>query len=206
MTSSIRPLATVASAPIGSLEGHRLLVLLHGYGADEHDLLPIAPALGGDDVVVSLRGPLSLEGGGAAWADGPREDILRGAGIGDAVDDVLAWLDGIGSAGAPSSVRLLGFSQGGAVALSLLRRAPERFDRVVVLAGFATDEPSEDTAASGPQVFWGRGDADPVIPADAIARTAEWLEAYSDATIRVYPGLGHGISAEELADVAAFLR
>lgn len=206
MNTAIRRLEAVAETPLDSLEGRRLLVLLHGYGADEHDLLPIVPSLGLDDAVVSLRGPLSLEGRGAAWADGPGEDILSGAGIGDAADDVLAWLDGAETLGAPSAVRLLGFSQGGAVALSLLRRAPERFDRVVVLAGFVTDEAAEQTASSGPPVFWGRGDADPVIPPEAVARTAAWLGARADATIRVYPGLGHSISAEELADVAAFLR
>lgn len=202
MNTAIRSLEAVTAAPIDSLEGRRLLVLLHGYGADERDLLPIVPALGGDDVVVSLRGPVTLEWGGAAWADGPRDEVLRGAGIGEAADDVLAWLDGLTET--PSTVRLLGFSQGGAVALALVRRAPERFDRVVAIAGFVTDEP--DAAAPGAPVFWGRGEADPVIPPDAVARTAGWLGTDPNATIRVYPGLGHSISQEELADVAAFLR
>src|SRR5438128_6080142 len=45
----------------------RTLVLLHGYGADEHDLLPIAHELDPRLRAVSLQAPLSLGGGMRAW-------------------------------------------------------------------------------------------------------------------------------------------
>ena len=44
-----------------------------------------------------------------------------------------------------------------------------------------------------------------MIPAEAVERTAAWLAGHADAVVRVYPGLSHGISPDELADVAAFL-
>jgi phospholipase/carboxylesterase len=46
---------------------------------------------------------------------------------------------------------------------------------------------------------------DGVITQDAVARTAAFLPAHSTLTERVYPGLGHGISAQEVADVREFL-
>lgn len=201
--------AAVRSAtPFDSLEGGPLTLVLHGFGADELDLLPIAPALGSAPAL-SLRAPVRY-GPGWSWAPVDPAGPLRGAGLDEAADAVLAWLDEVtaGPLGRPDSVRLLGFSQGGATALQLLRHAPERFAAVVLLSGFVSPGAhagDEQLAASRPPVFWGRGDADAVIPAEAVERTAGWLAGHAAATERVYPGLAHGIDAAELADVAAFL-
>jgi phospholipase/carboxylesterase len=54
-------------------------------------------------------------------------------------------------------------------------------------------------------VFLGHGDLDPVIPPEATARTQAWAAAHTDVTDRSYAGLPHAVSAEELADVAAFV-
>src|SRR3989442_13398570 len=45
----------------------RTLVLLHGFGADEHDLLPIGHELDPRLRVVSLQAPIALDFGGRAW-------------------------------------------------------------------------------------------------------------------------------------------
>ena len=201
-------LHAVSAVPFETLEDRPLLLLLHGLGADEHDLLPVARQLGLDDVVVSLRAPLPW-GPGWAWAAVGDDPTRRTASMRPSAEAVLAWLDALpgGGLGTPRRVRLLGFSQGGALALTLLRLAPLRFDAAVVLAGFVPDEREDDSALAGvrPPVLWGRGDDDPVIPEDAIARTAAWLPDHTTPTVRVYPGLTHGISGDELADVRAFL-
>ncbi len=201
------PLHAVSTRPIDTLEGRPLLLLLHGLGADEQDLLPVGAALGLEDAVVSLRAPLPW-GPGWAWAP-VGQDPTRRASLRPAAQAVLDWLDGLPAAGAgtPGRIRLLGFSQGGALALTLLRLAPQRFAAAVVLAGFVPEEQEDDAAlaARRPPVLWGRGDADPVIPVAAVERTAAWLPRVAAAEVRVYPGLTHGISQDELADVRAFL-
>lgn len=205
MTDDRIPLQAVALRPVGRLEGRRLLLLLHGYGADERDLLEVGEAVrGDDDAVVSLRGPVPV-GPGAGWFDGSGEEVLAGAGLADAASAVLGTLDAIvATAGEPAAVRLLGFSQGGALALALLHAAPERFDRAAVLAGFLpADLPAPPP---GPAVLWARGDADGVIPPAVVARTEAALADRPDTVIRVHPGLGHGIDAAELAETADFLR
>jgi len=76
----------------------------------------------------------------------------------------------------------LGFSQGGAMVLQLMRRAPGRFQYGVQLAGFVVDDyqPGDEVLArQRPPVFWGRGERDTVIPQPAIARTQSWMAAHS---------------------------
>ena len=191
----------------GPADAGSMLLLLHGRGADEHDLLPLAEALRSPDRVVALRGPVPWQGG-RAWAEQTAED--DGGGLDEAAAAVGDWLDREAAAGrAGTRIRLLGFSQGGAVALQLLRRAPDRFAAVVLLSGFlaAGDAPGDaELARLRPPVFWGRGAIDPVIPRPAVERTREWLERHATLDERVYPMLGHGVAEAELADVAAFLR
>ena len=77
-----------------------------------------------------------------------------------------------------------------------------------MLAGWvqAVPQPADERLATErPAVFWGRGDRDGIINADAIERTSQWLPAHSSLTERVYPGLAHGVSDQEIADVRDFL-
>ncbi len=124
-----------------------------------------------------------------------------------AVAGVLDWIDAV-SADHPR-IGLLGFSQGGSMALQLLRARPAAFAFAVSLSGFVvpgvTDSRDEAVAAVRPRVFLGHGDLDPVIPAEATARTQAWAATHTDVTDRTYVGLPHAVSAEELADVAAFV-
>lgn len=190
----------------GDRAGRPLVVLLHGVGSHEGDLIGLAPYLPQDYALVSLRAPLA-HGGGFSWypLDTPGDPDV--AGVDEAARAVLHWLDGLGDA--HPSVSLLGFSQGGSLSLQLLRHAPDRFRFTAVLAGFVANDADrghdEAVAAVRPSVFYGRGDVDPVIPAAAVQRTEQWLAAHTDAEIAVYPGLAHGISQEELDDLNAFI-
>jgi phospholipase/carboxylesterase len=196
-----------ASAVIWNRDDHEglpRLLLLHGYGSHEGDLAGLAPHLPAGWALPSLRAPLA-SGPGFAWFPIGEPGDPDPAALDAAADAVLAWLD----AQPPAPVAgVLGFSQGGAMAIHLLRRAPERFAFAVALAGFVTRgaQPGDAAlAAARPPVFFGRGDADRVITPAAFARTEAWLPDHADATIRVYPGLAHGISGGQLADVTAFV-
>ena len=68
-----------------------------------------------------------------------------------------------------------------------------------------TDDRDTAVEQVRPRVFLGHGDLDPVIPAEATARTQAWAAAYTAVTDRTYEGLPHAVSAAELADVAAFI-
>jgi phospholipase/carboxylesterase len=189
--------------------GRPLLVLLHGVGSHEGDLIGLAPYLPRDLAIASLRAPLP-HGDGHSWYPLALPGSPEPGPVDEAAEAVLAWVDSLGDA--HPSVALLGFSQGGSLTLQLLRHAPERFAWAAVLAGFVVPDDSEATsrrdaelARVRPDVFWGRGDVDAVIPLDAVQRTADWLAAHADVEETVYPGLAHGISQEELDDLNAFI-
>jgi phospholipase/carboxylesterase len=181
-----------------------LLLLLHGKGSNEDDLASLAPRLPSEFAVASLRAPLA-DGPGFSWFQ-----MMTTPGVPDpgllepAVDALFDWVDELPFT--PPLLGLLGFSQGGVVALQALRRAPERVGFALNLSGFVAPgvERGDDAIGQHP-VFWGRGDADVVIPASAIARTEEWLPEHVDLTTRVYAGLPHSVSVEELGDIEAFL-
>lgn len=198
--------AVVWSAPERERAERPLLVLMHGRGSNESDLFGLSPLLPLEPVIASVRAPLP-DGPGFSWFDhahynddGPTLEYADAAG-----EAVLRWLDGLSY----RSVSILGFSQGAAMVLQLLRMRPEAFRCGVALSGFSVQgEHPGDTVLESvrPPVFWGRGTEDAMIDARAIDRTLDWLPAHSTLTERIYEGLGHGVGPSEMREVGEFLR
>jgi phospholipase/carboxylesterase len=202
--------AVLWSASERDRAGKPLLVLLHGYGSHEGDLFGLSPYLPLNSTVASLRAPVRESGGYAWFPRGPADAVNPAGNPRAAIADaaalaVLAWLDTLPPAGA---IGLLGFSQGAAMALQLMRHAPTRFACAVQLSGFvvAGSLPGDDALAQlRPPVFWGRGTEDAVIPDEAVARTEDWLPSHARLDARIYEDLAHAVSQRELTDVARFL-
>jgi phospholipase/carboxylesterase len=199
--------AVLWSASPSDRAGRPLLVLLHGFNSHEGDLFGLAPYLPLAPAIASLRAPIDA-GYGYAWfplvAQG---EALALESADQATTAIIDWLDRV--APDTTSIGLLGFSQGGAMAFELLRRAPDRFAFAVSLAGFTLPgvrDGDERMSQLAPPVFWGRGTDDEVIPAASVARTQAWLPSHADLDARIYEGLGHSVSERELGDVTAFLR
>lgn len=192
----------------GERAGVPLLVLLHGYGADEHDLFGLVPHLPEPMAVAALAAPLRPPhpAPGRSWF--PLETLGRSAeAVNPAAQAVLDWLDA--EAHDAPSVALLGFSQGATVALQAMRLAPHRFDAVLALSSIVSPGELPGDASlreRRPPVFWGMGTHDHIFTAPTLGPTAQWLPEHSTLTARTYQGMGHGISQEELADVAVFIE
>ncbi|MWV50941.1 phospholipase [Rathayibacter sp. VKM Ac-2803] len=209
----IDPNAVLWSSSEKDRAGRPLLVLLHGYGSHEGDLFSLGVYLPLQPVLASLRAPLALGGGANAWWPlrvplVPGEPRADPAAVDAATQGVLEWLDSVDHAG---PVGLLGFSQGAALAVQLLRRAPERFAFAVALSGFVVpvgpgDEGDARLARERPDVFWGRGTLDTVIPQELVSDAAAWFPEHTSLDARVYEGVAHGVGQDELTDVAAFIR
>ncbi|GIG34965.1 alpha/beta hydrolase [Cellulomonas pakistanensis] len=181
--------------------GRHLVVLLHGAGGVPGDLAPVLDALPAGVVGVSLAGRLVLRDRWA-WADVARSDA---PGFEESAAAVAGWLAGQG--GWPS-VGLVGFSQGGAVAVQMLRADPGRFRYAVTLSAFLArvrDRRDAAVAAVRPPVLVCHGDRDDVVPEPWAARLAAWAARNAAATTRWYEGLAHTMDDREVADVVAFV-
>jgi phospholipase/carboxylesterase len=205
-TPAVDPRAVLWSASEADRVGRPLLVLMHGYASDETDLFGLSAYLPLEPVIASVRAPIP-EGPGYAWFSRFSNDTSdpSAESADAAASAVLDWLD----TQEATSVGLLGFSQGAAVALQLLRLAPTRFDYAVALSGFVprgAHDTDVELVKRRPPVFWGRGTADTSIPAVSIERTEDWLPSHSTLDSRIYEGMGHSISSSELTDIAAFIR
>lgn len=182
-------------------------LFLHGFGTDEGDLPGLAPLILPPGMPwASLRAPLALPTGGFAWFPIERPGDPRPEPIERATAAVWHWTDAM----LPADARVvpIGFSQGGLMAVQLLRTRPDRVARPVSLSGFALSaaQPADEALAeTRPPAFWGHGDADPVITPAAVARTAAWLAGHTADAEHRYAGMGHTTTPEELADVHAFL-
>lgn len=181
-------------------------VFLHGYGSNERDLVSLASALPQGMRWASLRAPLALGPGAHAWFHITEPGNPPMSAVAAATDEIWAWANASLPAGTP--LVPIGFSQGGLMASQLLRTDPTRVLAPVVLGGFVLGEEQPADAqlrVSQPALFSGRGADDQVITKAAVDRTDAWLPIHTTVTARLYPGLAHGIDAQELADVQAFL-
>jgi phospholipase/carboxylesterase len=195
------------SQPEDQRAGKPLLLLLHGYGANEQDLLSLADMLPADFAVASVRAPLAM-GPGFTWfpltasIDYSLDAVKMASGY------VQDWIDSVKD-GHPS-VTLLGFSMGMAMATTLLRQRPADFAAVVGLSGFvvdAGDDPTfRDAELDGTvPLFWGRDQQDPVITENKIGFTMGWVRKHVKLTKVLYTGMWHGINQQEIGHVSEFL-
>ena len=197
-----------------------LLIVLHGYGANEDDLFGLVPHLPEHFTVAAVRAPLPLQPGSHAWFPLSQDPVTGELGstaepVRAAVEALHAWVQDV--RGDFRTVSLLGFSQGMAMATSLLRLDPEAYACTVALSGFVVDpelaEPGlrplfsrdDDVARVRPKVFWGRGQDDPIISEARVEETHAWLNAHVDLMKIVYAGLGHAIDQQELGHVKEYL-
>lgn len=202
----IDPDAVLWSAPERERAGRPLLVLLHGYGSHEGDLFGLARSLPLEPVIAAVRAPL-VEGPGFAWFPHAGESSVQARfdAVAESTAALLDWIDSTASTG----IGLLGFSQGAAMALQAMRERPTQFDYAVPLSGFVFPHDHDGDARLAelrPPVFWGRGTHDAVIPNTLIEHTQDWLPAHATLTERIYEGVGHWVTPEEIAELSAFIR
>ena len=183
-----------------------LVVLLHGRGSHEQEIVRLADHLPAGPAYVAVRAPIA-EGGGFAWF------ANRGIGrpVAESLADTMAWfrtwLDEVAPAGRPTV--LVGFSGGAAFAGGLLLSEPGRFAGGAILYGtlpWDAGVPAGPGRLDGLPVLVAQGEQDNVIPAELLARTWDYLtgESGARAQARRYPG-GHGITQEALEDLRDWL-
>lgn len=201
--------------PDGVTDGAPLVVLLHGRGANERDLMGLLSRLPPEWIVVFPRATFS----GTPWGYGPGWAWYRY--LGDAKPEAESFTESLGALDSlldalpeelgiePGPLVLGGFSQGGTMSTAYALRHPGRAAMVLNFSGFLANHPEIDAArdhASALRIFWGHGLTDAAIP-HSIAQSgrAALREAGADLESRDYP-IGHWIDPTELADAVEWVQ
>jgi phospholipase/carboxylesterase len=190
-----------AAEPLGAL------VLLHGRGADEHDLFPLLDAL---DPARRLHGytpraPLALPPGGAHWYVVPRVGYPDPASFAEGYGALTDWFDALPYPA--EDVVLGGFSQGAVMTYALgLGTGRPRPRALVALSGFIPTVAGweADLAPPLPPIAIAHGSYDPVIPVEFGRDARARLEAAgADVRYRESP-IEHWIDPQLLPELRDF--
>jgi phospholipase/carboxylesterase len=191
-----------------------LILLLHGVGANERDLFPLAPELDPRLLALALRAPLTRGPNSYAWftvaflptgfkiapeqLDASRQRVV------EFIHAAVARYDAD-----PERVYLLGFSQGAITSLTVALTEPEPLAGVIALSGRIPPEAEPWIVApertAGLPVFLAHGRRDSVIPYEWAERARPLLERQRVALEYHAYDMGHQIAAQTLADLAAWL-
>ncbi len=204
-----------AAPPKAGLGGKPpLLLLLHGLGANEDDLFPLAPYLDERFLVVSARAPVTLSPMSYAWfnlgitSEGYAIDAAQAESsrhtIRGFIDELVAAYDCD-----PNAVYLMGFSQGAMMSLTVALTFPGAAAAVVAMSGrllpqTLTQIVNKDLLTGLP-ILMTHGTQDTVLPIGHGRQTRALLSDLPvDLTYREYR-MGHEISMESLNDIAEWL-
>jgi len=187
------------------------LLLLHGYGADEYDLMGLAPQLPQSLDLISIRGPGQTPFGGAAWFDigtTPDGSLVfheeQALAVAEGLQSLVPALHKAGII-RTESLFLGGFSQGCSIAMLLTALQPEHFRGLLLMSGRMTDSLRETLLladlAEGFPVFIAHGSEDSVIPLKFGRELRDhWERTGPHSQYREY-AMGHEICSRELADI-----
>jgi len=180
------PSATTSGAP-------RTLLLLHGTGGDENDLLPLGPLLDRDAALLSPRGNV-LENGMPRFFRRIREGVFDRADVVRRAGELSTFLNEARQAYRLGPVVAVGFSNGANIAGAVLLLHPGVLAGAMLLSPMVPLEPDTPPRLTGTQVWIAAGRADPLVATAEVERLASLLAGSgAEVTLEWHPG-GHAIS------------
>jgi predicted esterase len=185
--------ASAASAPP--------LLLLHGTGGDERDLLRLGRTISPGSALLSPRGDVS-EGGAlrffARLAEGvfdPAEVTRRTHALADFIRGAAEHhkLD-------PAQLIAVGFSNGANIAATMLQLRPDALGGAILLRAMVVlNQPAAAGSLAGRRVLLANGNVDPLVPPDHPARLADLLRAGgADVTVQNIPA-SHALTPQDVS-------
>jgi len=185
----------------------RILLLLHGTGGNERDLIPLGRELDPNAALLSPRGKV-LENGMPRFfrrlAEGvfDLEDLKYRTN--ELADFITAAAQHYGFA--TDQLVAVGYSNGANIAASILLLRPEILHRAVLFRAMVPLIPDALPELSSGHVWIGAGDQDPIVPASETKRLGELLRrAGADVTIRFF-NAGHGLTNDDVVTARDWLE
>jgi predicted esterase len=192
--------------PATESSSRRILLLLHGTGGNENDMIPLGRDIDPGAAILSLRGNV-LENGMPRFfrrlAEGvfDEEDVIRRA-------NELADFIGVAATRYsfdPRSLVAVGYSNGANVAAAVLLLRPGVLTRAILFRAMVPLTPAKQTALRDTRVLICSGKHDPIVPVENVERLAAILrQGGADVAVR-FEDAGHQLIFAEIAGAKKWL-
>ena len=196
-----------AGAPIEKASA--AMVMVHGRGATAESILTLVSALDAKEFAF-----FAPQASGNTWYPNSflapiasnEPGITSGLAV---IEDIIAQIEQAGIA--REKIMLLGFSQGACLSLEFAARHARRYGGIACLSGglIGPDGTPRDYSGSfdGTPAFLGCSDVDFHIPAVRVSESAAVLRRMgASVTMKLYPGMGHLVNEDEIANVNAMMQ
>jgi phospholipase/carboxylesterase len=190
----------------GASEGAPTLVLLHGTGGNEDDLVPLARAVGPKYAVLSPRGKV-LESGMPRFFRRLAEGVFDQQDLAFRTDELASFLtDAAKRYGLdPAKLIAFGFSNGANIAASLLLRRPSVLLGAILARAMVPFVPDSKPDLTGRPVLLLSGANDPIVPRTQAEALAALLRGgRADVTLH-WEEAGHGLAQSDLTAARQWL-
>ncbi len=183
------------------------VLLLHGTGGDENNLLPLGRQLSPGSALLSPRGDV-LEHGMPRFFRRFAEGVFD---LADVERRTHALADFVASAARQygfdaSKLTTIGFSNGANIAASLLLLRPESLATAVLLRPMVVLEPAKVASLSGKRILISSGTQDPIVPGDHPPRLEAMFRRAGAEVELCTQAAGHGLVSSDITTAGNFLR
>lgn len=182
------------------------LLVLHGTGGNEDDLIGIAQTVAPGAAVISPRGKV-LEGGAPRFFRRIAEGVFDPAEVRSRAEEMAKFIRAAADRYAldPTRIFALGYSNGANIASTVMLIDPGVIRAAVLLRPMLVYEPKEKNDLSGTAALMSAGRVDPIVPTTSVERLAALFEERgADVTIKWQLG-GHNLVPSEIKEGADWL-
>jgi phospholipase/carboxylesterase len=182
------------------------LVVLHGTGGDENDLIGIGQAIAPGAAILSPRGNV-LENGAPRFFRRLAEGVFDPKEVRSRAEELARFIRAavITYRLDPARVFALGYSNGANVASTVMFVEPGVLQGAILFRPMLVYEPTEKNDLTGSAVFISAGRMDPIVPTASVERLAELFElAHAEVTLK-WQMVGHNLVPSEVSEAADWL-
>jgi phospholipase/carboxylesterase len=182
------------------------LVVLHGTGGDENDLIGIGQAIAPGAAIVSPRGNV-LEAGAPRFFKRLAEGVFDPKEVRSRAEELARFIRGavITYRLDPARVFALGYSNGANIASTVMLVEPGILQGAILFRPMLVYEPSEKSDLTGSAVFISAGRMDPIVPVASVERLAElFASTHAEVTLK-WQLAGHSLVPSEVREAADWL-
>jgi len=182
------------------------LLVLHGTGGNENDLVGIGQTIAPGAAILSPRGKV-LENGAPRFFKRLAEGVFDPKEVRSRAEELARFIRAaITKYGLDASrIYALGYSNGANIASTVMFIQPELLQGAVLLRPMLVYEPEEMGDLSGAGVFISAGRIDPIVPVKSVEQLADLFESsHAEVTLK-WQSAGHNLVPSEVREASDWL-